>query len=145
MTTTRLTPGPASTTTALVRAWWPFTQHVLEMVAAMFVGMTVLGIARDLAGLTVASADRPGLAYVLMATDMSIGMAVWMRFRRHGWAATLEMCAAMYVPAALLPLVWSGAMSRMAFMVAAHVLMVVAMLAVMLRRRHELTHCGRAA
>jgi flagellar biosynthetic protein FliP len=111
------------------------------MVIAMTVGMLVIGLLREAVGLTVAFADHPGTSYLLMATDMAIGMAAWMRFRRHGWAGTLEMCAAMYVPAALLPMVWGGVMRPMTFMVAAHVVMLMAMLAVLLRRRHELTHC----
>jgi flagellar biosynthetic protein FliP len=76
-----------------------------------------------------------------MATDMAIGMAVWMRWRgRHGWAGTVEMCAAMYVPVVLLPFVWSDAMADMMFMVVAHTLMFVAMLAVLVRRRNEFCH-----
>ncbi|MBT2422032.1 hypothetical protein J7F01_11945 [Streptomyces sp. ISL-22] len=34
-----------------------------------------------------------GMASLEMAFVMSVGMAVWMRRRRHGWASTLEMCA----------------------------------------------------
>jgi hypothetical protein len=111
------------------------------MVVAMFAGMLVLGWLRDALGLTVVFAERPGVSYLLMATDMAIAMAAWMRFRRHGWAMTLEMCAAMYVPLALLPLVWAGAMSGMTFMVVAHVLMLVGMLVPLLRHRAELAHC----
>ena len=44
----------------------------------------------------------------------------------------------MYVPALLLPLVWSGVLGAMAFMVLAHVGMLVGMLAVLVRRRAEL-------
>ena len=62
-------------------------------------------------------------------------MAAWMRYRGHGWASTLEMCAAMFVPFVLLPLVSVGAMGSMTFMTAAHVVMLVAMLAALLRRR----------
>jgi hypothetical protein len=76
-----------------------------------------------------------------MAIDMSIGMAAWMRYRGHGWAGTLEMCAAMFVPIVLLPLVWAGLMGAMAFMMTAHVVMPIAMLVVLLRRRHEYAHC----
>lgn len=122
-------------------AWRPLLRHYLEMVVAMTVGMLLLGAVRDALGLTVVFAERPGLSYLLMATDMAIGMAAWMLFRKHGWPATAEMCAAMYVPVALMPLVWVELMSAMTFMVLAHVVMLVAMLAVLLRRRHELAHC----
>jgi flagellar biosynthetic protein FliP len=78
-------------------------------------------------------------AHVLvMATNMSLGMALWMRIRRHGWAGIAEMSAAMYVPfLVLLPFHWTGLLSGMALETAGHVLMVPAMLAAMLRRRHE--------
>ena len=131
MTTTALTAARRSSVRALV-------PHYLEMVVAMFAGMLVLGALRSALGLTVAFAAHPGTSYLLMATDMSLAMAAWMRFRGHGWGCTLEMCAAMYVPALLLPLVWSGVLGAMAFMVLAHVAMLVGMLAVLVRRRAEL-------
>jgi hypothetical protein len=116
-------------------------RHYIEMVLAMTVGMLVLGAVRDALGWTVPFAEHPGTSYVLMATDMAIGMVVWMRIRRHSWPGTLEMAASMYVPAVLLPLVWTGLMDAMTFMVAAHILMLVAMGAVLLRRRNEYAHC----
>jgi hypothetical protein len=131
MTTTAPTTARRSSVRPLVR-------HYLEMVVAMFAGMLVLGALRSALGLTVAFATHPGTSYLLMATDMALGMAAWMRFRGHGWGCTVEMCAAMYVPALLLPLVWSGVLGAMAFMVLAHVAMLVGMLAVLVRRRGEL-------
>ena len=131
MTTTAPTTARRSSVRPLVR-------HYLEMVVAMFAGMLVLGALRSALGLTVAFATHPGTSYLLMATDMALGMAAWMWFRGHGWGCTLEMCAAMYVPALLLPLVWSGVLGAMAFMVLAHVAMLVGMLAVLVRRRAEL-------
>ena len=122
-------------------AWRPLARHYAEMIAAMFAGMLVIGGLRALAGLTVPFEGQPAGWYLLMATDMAVGMAAWMRFRGHGWAGTLEMCAAMYVPVALVPLVWSGLMSDMTFMTLAHVVMLLAMLGVLLRRRGELAHC----
>lgn len=118
------------------RAVWRFTRHFLEMAAAMVVGMVVLE--------PVWSFVWPGLsdvvtAHVLvMATNMSLGMALWMRIRRHGWAGIAAMSAAMYVPfLVLLPFHWTGLLSGMALMTAGHVLMVPVMLVAMLRRRHE--------
>ena len=73
-----------------------------------------------------------------MATNMSVGMAVWMRIRGHGLPAIAEMSAAMYLSfLVLLPLHWAGVLTGMAFMTAGHVLMVPAMLVAMLRRRSE--------
>ena len=113
-----------------------FARHALEMVIAMLVGMMVLG--------PVWSFAWPGLdqnitaSVLVMATNMSIGMAVWMRIRGHGAAPIAEMCAAMYLPfLVLLPFNWAGLLSDMALMTAGHVLMVPAMLVAMLRRRTE--------
>jgi flagellar biosynthetic protein FliP len=113
-----------------------FTLHFLEMVVAMVVGMVVLG--------PIWSFTWPGLSDVMtaqvlvMATNMSLGMALWMRIRRHGWASIVEMSAAMYVPfLVLLPFHWAGVLAGMTLMGAGHVLMLPAMLIAMLRRRHE--------
>jgi len=118
---------------------WPLVRHGVAMALAMFAGMLVLGGARALVGLDLGFDEHPGGSYSLMATDMAIGMAAWMRFRGHAWVPTLQMCAAMYVPVVLLPLVWAGAMSSTAFMVLAHVLMVIAMI-VLLWRHHTRIH-----
>jgi hypothetical protein len=134
-------PQSAAATTPARSHRWTLARHFLEMLVAMAAGMVVLGTARALLGLTVTLDDRPGVWYLLMATDMAIGMAVWMRVRGHAWAGTLEMCAAMYVPIVLVPLVWADAMAPSTFMLATHVAMVLAMLAVLLRRRDEYAHC----
>jgi hypothetical protein len=113
-----------------------FALHGLEMVIAMLVGMVVLG--------PVWSWAWPGLSEnataqaLVMATNMSVGMAVWMRIRGHGLPAIAEMSAAMYLSfLVLLPFHWAGVLSAMALMTAGHVLMLPAMLIAMLRRRHE--------
>ena len=113
-----------------------FARHALEMVIAMLVGMMVLGPVWSFAWPEL---DQNITASVLvMATNMSIGMAVWMRIRGHGAASIAEMCAAMYLPfLVLLPFNWAGVLSDMALMTAGHVLMVPAMLVAMLRRRTE--------
>jgi len=136
MTTTQTLPTARTSV-----GWRPLARHYAEMVLAMFAGMFALGGLRTLAGLTLPLEEQPGGWYLLMAIDMSIGMAAWMRYRGHGWAGTLEMCAAMFVPLALVPLVWAGAMGALSFMTAAHVVMLAAMLLVLLRRRHEFAHC----
>ncbi|MDE9366783.1 hypothetical protein PZ938_14305 [Luteipulveratus sp. YIM 133132] len=130
--TTPRTDGP--------RTWRPIARHYLEMVAAMLVGMLVLGTPRAMLGADVSFEERPALGYLLMATDMSIAMAALMRWRGHTWSRTLEMCAVMYVPLVLVPLVRAGAMSAMDFMMVAHVAMLVLMLGVVLLRRAEYAH-----
>ena len=113
-----------------------FALHGLEMVIAMVVGMVVLGPLWSWAwpGLS----ENPTAQVLVMATDMSIGMAVWMRIRGHGLPAIAEMSAAMYLSfLVLLPFHWAGILSAMALMAIGHVLMFPAMLVAMLRRRHE--------
>lgn len=113
-----------------------FTRHAIEMVIAMLVGMVVLGPVWSFAWPGLDANTTAGV--LVMATNMSIGMAVWMRIRGHGAAAIAEMCAAMYLPfLVLLPFTWAGLLPDMALMTAGHVLMVPAMLVAMLRRRHE--------
>ncbi|QXV56818.1 hypothetical protein [Amycolatopsis sp. TNS106] len=113
-----------------------FVRHAVEMLVAMVAGMIVLE--------PVWSFLWPGLPgnvtanALVMATNMSIGMALWMRIRRHDWASIAEMSAAMYVPYLLfLPFFWTGLISGSAVMTAGHVLMVPAMLGAMFRRRAE--------
>lgn len=113
-----------------------FALHGLEMVIAMLLGMVAL---EPLWSWTWPGLDADTTAQALvMATNMSIGMAVWMRIRGHGLPAIAEMSAAMYLSfLVLLPFHWAGALSGMAFMTVGHALMVPAMLVAMLRRRRE--------
>jgi flagellar biosynthetic protein FliP len=111
------------------------------MVAAMLVGMVVLGAALRgvlaLAGLEF-PAQYPELAALEMAVTMSVGMVAWMRHRGHGWASTLEMAGAMFAPAvALLPLLWLGVIAGDALLALEHLVMLPLMFLVMLRRRAE--------
>jgi hypothetical protein len=75
-----------------------------------------------------------------MATDMAVGMAVWMSVRGHPWRGIAEISAAMYAPflVLLIPYRW-GAISAGVVMNGGHVLMLLSMLVVMLRRRDEYT------
>jgi len=117
-----------------------FVRHYLEMVVAMFVGMGVLAAttagAEALSGFELPAS--PEFAAIKMAFDMSLGMVVWMRYRGHGWAATLEMVGAMFAPAVIVaPLSLTGAISGGVLMIVTHVAMLPLMLAVMLRRSAE--------
>jgi hypothetical protein len=119
---------------------WPFARHYLEMVAAMFVGMAVLGglVRGTLAVLGLEMPDQPELISLEMGVYMAVGMVAWMRHRRHGWASTLEMAGVMFVPAlALFPLLWAGAVSGDDLLMLEHVLMLPLMYVVMRRRRSE--------
>ncbi|WP_106400246.1 hypothetical protein [Actinocorallia populi] len=121
--------------------WRHFFRHYLEMIAAMLVGMAVFGAlvrgALVLVGLEF-PADRPELTLLEMSFDMTAGMTLWMRYRGHGWPATLEMAASMIVPAlVLLPFLWLDMLTGDTAMLLEHVLMLPLMLLVMLRRREE--------
>jgi hypothetical protein len=120
---------------------WRFRRHYLEMVAAMLVGMVILGgLVRGVlaqAGLKF-PAQYPELAALEMAFDMSVGMVAWMRHRGHRWASTLEMAGAMFAPAlALFPLLWLGVISGDSLLVLEHLAMFPLMYLVMRRRRAD--------
>jgi hypothetical protein len=113
----------------------PFLRHLAEMLAAMVVGMLVLGPLWPLpAGLSA----RADVASFVMATDMSIAMAVWMWHRGHPGAAIAEMTAAMVLPfALLLPPWYAGLIPAGAVEMGGHLLMLPAMVLAMLRRAEE--------
>jgi hypothetical protein len=121
-----------------------FLRHLGEMLLAMVVGMMVLGaLDRGIlaAAGTTASHVRdaaPEVVAVVMAFNMSVGMAVWMRHRGHAWARIAEMAGAMFVPAvAAVALFWGGVIQSGAILALEHVAMIPAMVAVMLVHRGE--------
>jgi hypothetical protein len=121
-----------------------FIRHYVEMVVAMFAGMFVLGGAALLAlGLDSNRLfdDAPALGLTGMALTMTIPMVAWMRYRGHGWPASWEMTASMFVPTFLaIGLLWAGALdSGHTAMGIQHVIMFPAMLAVMFLRLEEYT------
>ncbi|GAA3442892.1 hypothetical protein [Planomonospora venezuelensis] len=136
----RTAAPPAASTPR--RRWGRFARHYVEMVIAMFAGMFVLGMLLDAVGIGFSHDRRPEPSYLLMAFNMSVGMAAWMRYRGHGWASTLEMCAAMFVPVVLFPLLWLGVIDGGDLMLVAHVAMFPLMLAAMLRRVDEYAGCA---
>jgi hypothetical protein len=126
---------------------WPalrrFVRHYLEILVATLAGMVVLGPVESMLLNPIGWAKL--LAHfetytLVMATNMTVAMAAWMRFRRHGWAAIAEMAVAMYAPfMVLFPPLWLGVLSATGLMVLGHVLMLFAIAAAMLRRRDEYT------
>jgi hypothetical protein len=124
------------------RGWGRFTRHYVEMVVAMVIGMLVLGgvlrVVLAMAGVDYSMTRFPVLMLLEMGCTMAIGMAVWMRVRGHGWAATLEMSLAMLVPAvAVAAFVGLDVMDGGVAMGVEHAVMFPLMLVVMLRRRGE--------
>ena len=113
-----------------------FLLHFVEMIVAMFVGMLVLGPLWTLVWPDLPT--WPAAHAMVMATDMSIGMAAWMRVRGHSLRGIAEMCAAMYVPfLALLVPYGLGMITGEVLMAGGHALMLPAMALAMLRQRHE--------
>ena len=120
-------------------------RHFVEMLLAMVVGMAVLGMAA--AGICTALGysgfltHHAGLRGFVMALNMTIGMAVWMRYRGHGWPAIRDMGAAMFVPyVVFLGPYLAGAIPAGVLLVGMHVLMLPAMVVAMLHRRDEYAH-----
>ncbi|WP_199733431.1 hypothetical protein [Micromonospora sp. BL4] len=115
--------------------------HLGEMALAMIAGMVLLGPLWEMAGAPVGLAGalaRPDVAALVMATNMTVGMTVWMRYRAHHWRGVVEMAAAMYVPFLLLLVpFWVGALGGDALLLGGHLLMVPAMVLVAVRHRHE--------
>ncbi len=128
--------------------WRRFARHYLEMIVAMLVGMAVLSPLEALAFEPLGwsdTAERADVGAMLMATNMTVAMGAWMRFRGHRWAPVAEMGAAMYLPfVVLLVPLWTGLISETTLMVAGHVLMPFTMLAAMLFRLDEYSadHAG---
>jgi hypothetical protein len=132
MTTTETAHPTRSTGRKLAR----FVGHYVEMAASMVVGMVALGPLWPSDWLARADVDA-----LVMATNMTVAMGLWMCIRRHSWPRTAEMCAVMYLPfVALLVPHWLGALSGSALMMAGHVIMFPLMLVAMLWRRAEYWH-----
>lgn len=120
-----------------------FAVHYLEMVIAMVAGMAILGPVEVLMLESVgwsSALDRAGVNALVMATNMTVAMAGWMRFRGHTMKPIIVMSAAMYLPVLLLlvPL-WRGAITEGTFDLGVHVLMLLGMLLAMLLRLEEYT------
>jgi hypothetical protein len=111
-----------------------FVLHYLEMVVAMAVGMVALGPVWSMAVPTLPA--YPAAAAMVMATNMSIGMAGWMMIRRHSGRHIAEMCAAMVAPFVVLLIPYGmGLIDGGTLMTAGHILMFPAMLVPMLPLR----------
>lgn len=127
------------TARSALRSSLRFAGHFVEMVVAMLVGMFALQPLWSL--LAPGAIIRADAHALVMATNMALGMALWMRIRRHSWPRIAEMSAAMYLPfVVLLVPYWLGAISGDALTTAGHLLMLPAMLAAMLWRRGEYSH-----
>ena len=112
---------------------WRFIRHFLEMLAAMVLGMFVLGPLWP-------TVDGVELHALVMATNMTIGMTALMAVRRHAWPGIVEMSAAMYAPFIILFVpYWTGLITAGGLFLIGHLLMLPAMLLAMLHRRAAYT------
>ena len=130
-----------------------FARHYFEMVAAMFLGMAVLGLP---AGWVMGAAgtswselhtDAPALMLLAMAVTMTVPMVGWMAYRGHGRRANLEMSASMFLPTfAVIGLLWGGVVEDLGVLLSIeHVAMLLSMLAAMLLRPAEYTRHAHGA
>jgi hypothetical protein len=121
------------------RSIWHFLRHYVEMVLAMLAGMYALGGLESL--VWPALTTRADIGVIVMATNMSLGMAAWMRFRGHSWRGVGEMSASMYLPfVVLLVPYWAGLAGEGVLMTWGHLLMLPAMALAMLLRPAEYAH-----
>ena len=121
-----------------------FLRHFGEMFVAMMVGMCGLGaldgLILSVAGTSVAHVrnSAPEVVGLVMALNMTVGMTLWMRYRKHSWAMCAEMAAAMFVPAVIaIVLFWCAVIHSHSVTGVEMAAMVPAMIAVMLLRRTE--------
>jgi hypothetical protein len=123
-------------------------RHYAEMVAAMFLGMAILGVPAGWAMGAMGTSwheltdDAPALMFLGMATTMTVPMVGWMLHRGHGWRANVEMSASMFVPTfAVIGLLAGDLLTDIGvLMTIEHVAMLAAMAGVMLLRRAEYAH-----
>lgn len=122
-----------------------FVRHLLEMTAAMVLGMVVLGAGfREIhllvfgGGFDQAWHRHVELTAFAMAFNMTLPMVAWMRHRGHSWQRGGEMAATMFVPAlVLLVLFWLGVISAHVVLPVQMALMLPSMILVMLYRVDE--------
>jgi hypothetical protein len=119
---------------------WRFTRHLGEMLVAMFLGMTALGVAEMVLGQPPGDNTFLG-GYAYMGLAMTLPMVAWMRRMGHSWRDCCEMSAAMLAPmfAVVLPaaLGWLPAMS---VMLPAHGAMIAGMVLLMVYRWDRYAH-----
>lgn len=119
-------------------------QHAAEMLIAMSIGMMVLGglfgVALAVGGtdFKTVQEEAPAVTALVMAFNMAVPMGLWMRYRGHSRARSLEMGAAMFAPG-----VFAVALMELALIEAGLVcgvecgVMIPVMLGLMLYRRKD--------
>ena len=109
-----------------------FAGHFIEMQVATSVGM---GLGEPIGISAIPSVELRAAAWLLA---MAVPMAGWMLVRGMTLRSSLEMSAAMAVPALVaLPLFWAGALTGGAVITIEHMAMAPAMLVLMAIRRRD--------
>jgi len=127
-----------------------FLRHYAEMVAAMILGMIVLGLPGEVALRALGTswndlhADAPAAVLLYMFAIMTVPMVAWMRFRGHSWRPCAEMAASMLVPT-LAAISLLGVADFGTLMTLEHVAMLPSMLLVMMLRPDEYAHAHHVA
>ena len=116
-----------------------FGLHLLEMCMVMCGGAVVLSVlffgAAGLLGYTDLPRTAPELSVFVIALNLSVPMAVWMRYRGMAWQPTLEMAGSTMVPGlALIAAYWMDLIARDSLVEVQTGLACPAMIAVMLLR-----------
>jgi hypothetical protein len=127
-------------TTPSHRSTRHFVRHYIEMVAAMFLGMLILGPPAGwlFNALGTSWADlSPAMMLFAMAVTMTVPMVAWMRYRGHTWRTNIEMAASMLIPTFAVMAVLLGGAAKGTLMVPEHAGMLASMLVAMLLRRDE--------
>ena len=95
---------------------WHWLRHLVEMSVAMMIGMCVgVGIFAAILGVSYHQLvlQDPTAALIVMAVAMTVPMVAWMRIRRHTWRHSMEMGAAMLLPAIpFLGCLWAHVFSK---------------------------------
>jgi hypothetical protein len=91
-------PARGGPVAGVLRRVGRFVVHYLEMCMVMCVGAIVLSVAffgaAALLGYTDLPQRAPALSALVVAVNLSLPMALWMRFRGIAWRPALEMSGA---------------------------------------------------
>lgn len=122
--------------------WEQSVRHFAEMIIAMMIGMVILSVPVGAVGGALGyrdlNAQLPVVATLVMAFEMTVPMALWMRYRGHQRRSVLEMSAVMTAPAiALVGAAQVGIIGSVGLVSTYHVAMLAAMVGYMLYRRAE--------
>ncbi len=110
-------PVREGSVTRILRPVGRFTAHLAEMCVVMCAGAVVLSVlffgAAALLGYTDLPQQAPELSVFVIALNLSLPMAAWMRFRGMRWQPTLEMAGStMVVGLLLIAAYWAGLVAK---------------------------------